>query len=59
MSGTGVRGHTQKVFAGERDRDGRPLDPRDSSEFLSLVQPCELRPAPTGSGEGGGGAMLA
>lgn len=41
ISGTGVRLHTQKVFAGERGRDGRALDPRElPPEYLRLAAEC-------------------
>ena len=41
VSGTGVRLHTQKVFAGERNRDGRALDPRElPPEYLTLAAGC-------------------
>ncbi len=43
VSGTGARPHTQRVFAGGRERDGRPNDPAAGGGFEALAaQSSEL-----------------
>ena len=43
VSGTGARPHTQRVFAGGRERDGRPNDPATGGGFEALAaQSSEL-----------------